>query len=146
MDAKFTVEFDTAATPEQVVGALTDFTDNRPNIWKGLTRSDYQVHSLGPTSADVTEGTVKFWAREEYDWSEPGRVMWTCRESKFLNPGTTMQVYAVPRGTGSLVTFDFHRNFRGIRGALLYPGVKLGGKSYFKKYFKSTFDKLAESA
>lgn len=146
MDAQFTVEFDTAATPEQVVGALTDFTDNRPNIWKGLTRSDYQVHSLGPTSADVTEGTVKFWARESYDWSRPGRVTWTCRDSKFLHPGTTMQVIAAPSGSGSHVTFDFHRNFRGFRGALLYPGVKLGGRGYFKKYFKSTFDRVATSS
>lgn len=146
MDVKFTVEFDTAASPDQVVGALTDFSDNRPKIWKGLSRSDYTVHSLGATSADVTEGTATFWAREEYDWSQPGRVTWTCRDSRFLNPGTVMQVLAVPTATGSHVTYDFHRSFRGFRGWLVGPNVRLGGKSFFKKYFKSTFDKVAKQS
>ena len=143
MDVTFTVEFDTAATPEQVVAALTDFSDNRPKIWKGLSKGDYEVHSAGANSADVTEGTTSFRAREEYDWSRPNRVSWTCRESNFLVPGTVMEVVATPTPSGSRIVYNFHRNFRG-KGLMLVPGVKFGGKKFFGKYFKTTFDNLAK--
>lgn len=57
--------------------------------------------------ADVTEGTDVFggvWARERYDWSEPGRVTLTLVESPSFRPGTVIDYRVTPRpGEGRLV-------------------------------------------
>ena len=45
--AKITVAVDTAAEPKQVMDALLDFTDRRPDVWPGLSRDLYEVYSVG---------------------------------------------------------------------------------------------------
>ena len=101
------IEFDaeTRATPEQVVAALTDFTERRPDIWQGLSRDAYQVYSIGENTAEVREGNVRprIWARERYDWS-PTTVRWEVLESNFCEPGSFVEVQIAPReGNGSQI-------------------------------------------
>ena len=36
---------------------------------------DLEVHSMGATEADVTEGSGGIWEREHYDWCDPNRVV-----------------------------------------------------------------------
>src|ERR1700680_2570810 len=57
-----------AASPDAVMRALTDFSDNRPDAWPNIDHSHFRVHSLGPGWADVTEGNVLAWERNRYDW------------------------------------------------------------------------------
>ncbi len=100
------LEFDleTSAPPERVIAALTDFSDRRPDIWSGLSREWYEVYSVGETTAEIRERTggrrSSIWARERYDWSIPGVVTWTVRESGFSNPGSFVSAKVDPKAGG----------------------------------------------
>lgn len=99
--ARIEFDVDSSAPPERVVAGLTDFTERRPDIWPELNRKIYQVHQVGETWADVTEGNSKsIWARERYDWSKPGAVTWTVQESGFCAPGSFVSADLRPREDG----------------------------------------------
>ncbi len=94
---------DGAISPERFIAALTDFSDRRPELWPNLDTRFYKLHELGDRWAEVTEGTDVFggvWAREHYDWSEPGHVQLRVVESPHFKPGTTIdyRVTAAPGG------------------------------------------------
>jgi hypothetical protein len=87
------VRFDvtTYASPEQVLRALTDFTDRRPQIWnRTLDPRTYEVRGLGDTWAVARESTPgsPFWVVARYDWSDPAVVRWTVEESSYGGHGT----------------------------------------------------------
>jgi hypothetical protein len=56
MVTRIEFDFHTVATPDQVVGLLTDFSPDRPKIWPQLSERWFEVYSVGETSADVREG------------------------------------------------------------------------------------------
>ena len=69
----------TTATPRQVLDAITDFGPGREQVFGNSADQFLEVHDLGDTYADVTEGTGKgdkpvSWERLRYDWSDPSRV------------------------------------------------------------------------
>lgn len=81
----------TRASPEQVLRALTDFTDRRPQIWnRTLDPKTYQVRGLGDSWAVARESTPgsPFWVVVRYDWSDPTVVRWTEEESSYGGHGT----------------------------------------------------------
>ena len=119
-------EFTTALSPREVVAALTDFSERRPETWPGLDRARYQVHGLGETWALVTEGSRRpnVWARERYDWSVPGTVSWRVEASNFCGPpsGIVASVSQGPRGGSRVLIHGTHPDHRkrlpgGLRGA-----------------------------
>ena len=90
-------------SPERFVAALTDFSDRRPALWPNLDTKFYKLHGRGDTWAEVTEGTDVLggvWARERYDWSEPGRVVLRVVESAAFRPGTTIEYTVTQRPGG----------------------------------------------
>ena len=112
--ARIHYEADGTIPAERFVAALTDFSAGRPRLWPNLSPQCYVVHEVGDTWADVQEGTVVagscVWARERYDWSEPGRVRLTLIESPSFRPGTVIdyRIAAGPDG-GCHVSVDFQR-------------------------------------
>jgi hypothetical protein len=87
------VRFDvtTHASPEQVLRALTDFTDRRLQIWnRTLDPNTYQVKGLGDSWAVARESTPgsPFWVVTRYDWSDPTVVRFTVEESSYGGHGT----------------------------------------------------------
>ena len=81
----------TQASPEQVLRALTDFTDRRLQIWnRTLDPKTYQVRGLGDSWAVARESTPgsPFWVVTRYDWSDPTVVRWTEEESSYGGHGT----------------------------------------------------------
>jgi len=60
----------------RVLEAARDFSELRAEIWPAVSLEHMEVHQLGDTSADVTEGTKARvgvnWERCRYDWSLPG--------------------------------------------------------------------------
>ncbi|WP_158292886.1 MULTISPECIES: SRPBCC family protein [Kribbella] len=81
----------THASPEQVLRALTDFTDRRLQIWsRTLDPKTYQVRGLGDSWAVARESTPgsPFWVVVRYDWSDPTVVRWTEEESSYGGRGT----------------------------------------------------------
>ena len=76
--------------------------------------SQYEVHSVGETEADVKEASrfpgMRVWAVEHYDWSEPDVVSWTVRESNFSAPGSRVIARLEPRpGGGTRIHLDWQR-------------------------------------
>lgn len=98
------IESHTTLAPDQVVAALTDFSERRPEMWPGIAPEYYEVISVGENEAEVKEGTVmgpmRIWAVEHYDWSTPNRVLWTVKESNFSKPGSYVQIDLSPDGSG----------------------------------------------
>ena len=89
--AKLHYEADGDVSPERFIAALTDFSSRRPEWWPNLSPTFFKVHQLGDTWADVTEGSDDLggvWARERYDWSEPGhvRLTWSRRLASDRGP------------------------------------------------------------
>src|SRR6516225_9802289 len=83
---------DTQLPPERIIGALTDFSGRRLELFPTLARQYFTVHETGDTHAEATEGSSfagGIWERARYDWSEPGTVTLTVVESNAFAPGST---------------------------------------------------------
>lgn len=136
----YTVE--SAIPPERVLAALTDFSDRRPDLWPSIARRYYKVHEVGPTSAEVTEGSTflgGIWGREHYDWSSPGVVQMTVGESMIVEPGGTwtFTVRANGRG-GSITTGEMRRRSKGVKGRILGALVQVAGSRLFATNLRKT--------
>jgi hypothetical protein len=61
---RFEFDFDTKATPNQVIELMTDFSLNRPYRWPASSVKAFEVYHLGDTEADIREGQdfPKLWA------------------------------------------------------------------------------------
>ena len=148
--AKIHYEADGSIAADRFIAALTDFSERRPELWPNLDEGFYELHDLGPTWADVTEGTDVLggvWAREHYDWSEPGIVRLRLVEAVDFKPGTEIvyRVTARPDG-GCHVSVDFQRIASSLRGRVVGVGVQLGGARRFAADLRVTLERLAQSA
>jgi hypothetical protein len=120
---KVEIDVETSLPPERVRGALLDFSDRRPEIWTGIDPGQYQVYSVGETSAEIREGTklpgTKVWAKEHYDWSDPSRIRWTVEESNFSAPGSYVEATLSPRGdSGTRIHIEWNRTPTSFPGRL----------------------------
>jgi hypothetical protein len=95
-------ELTTVASPDQVLGAMTDFTDRRLEIWKKtLDPKVYELRELGETWAVAREGSpgVPYWVVVRYDWADRAVIRWTEVETNHGDPGAgSMRIE--PRGEG----------------------------------------------
>jgi hypothetical protein len=146
--AKVEMDIDTKLPPEKVVAALTDFSEQRPDIWPGLSREYYEVYSVGDSWAEVREGNVKpfrTWAKERYDWSKPGTVTWTVNESNFCKAGSYVAADIKPKdGGGSHVHFTWERFPSNMKGRFAAVVIKMTRGGPISKSVKKVFDSLAE--
>ena len=145
----FHFALDTKATPDQVVAALTDFTDRRVEIWEGtLDPEKYQVRELGDTWAVVREGSAhpSIWAVERYDWSESGTVKWAAQESNFCEPGSGLEVSITENGNGgSHVEGEWHRAPSGLQGDMLVAMGRIVGPKMIPKLWTAALDRYADA-
>ena len=54
--------------PKDVLEVLTDFGPSRAEAWPTIDTGHFEVHELGDTWAEVTEGTAAAWERARYEW------------------------------------------------------------------------------
>jgi hypothetical protein len=101
----FEFDFVTTATPDQVIELMTDFSPNRPRRWPASSVKAFEVYHLGETEADIREGQdfPKLWATWHYDWSTPGSVTLTVKESDGLEAGSFMTLMATPGANGGSI-------------------------------------------
>jgi len=147
--ARFHYEAEGRVSPDEFVGALTDFSERRPELWPRLSPSLYRVHSVGDTWAEVTEGTDVLrgvWAREHYDWSEPGVVRLTLLQSPSFVPGTRIVYRVSGTPSGCRVAVDFHRRARGVKGRLVGVLVQLTGPRVFAADLRESLHRLEARA
>ncbi|HEX9774686.1 MAG TPA: SRPBCC family protein [Actinomycetota bacterium] len=124
---KIAFDIDVPVPAETVIGALTDFTERRPEIWPDLDPKVYRVDSISGPHAIVREGqrSPRLWAIEEYDWSTPGTVTWTVRESNFCTPGSFVSARVEPSDAGSRVHVSWSRTGVGFKGKMIVGLVRL---------------------
>ena len=129
----------TTATPEQFVAAITDFGPGRSKLF-GNSADDYlEVHSRGPTDADVTEGSAHIWERLHYDWSDPNRVVMKTTDSNVWGGGSG-HTYTFARRPGGTTEVDVVvvREGKNLRGRALELAVTIIGKRFLGKTLAST--------
>jgi hypothetical protein len=139
-------ELETPLSRERVLAAATDFSERRPEIWSGIEPKRYQIHALGESTAEVTEGGREFggiWARERYDWSSPGTVIAQVLDSNVFRPGSRweLRVRPTPAG-GSRVEWTSFRQPNSFRGRLLVLALRVVGRRHLRGYLQKTLSKL----
>ena len=131
-----TFHANTTATPEQYVAGLTDFGPGRAELFGNSADSYLEVHSMGATEADVTEGSGGVWERLHYDWSDPNRVVLTTTDSNAWG-GASGHTYTFTRNADGTTAIDYVvvREGKNLKGRFL--GIVLGsvGKSKLEKAF-----------
>lgn len=120
----------TTVAPERVLAAARDFSDHRAELWPDVRLDHFQVHEVGETFADVTEGNPWpigiVWERLRYDWTEPGAVRGVVLDSNLFRPGSTWELHAAATPKGTRVEVVADRRLRPVRGWLTYPFFPLG--------------------
>ena len=143
------LDIDTPLSPERVIGALTDFSERRPELWSGLHPSLYEVRSLGDTWAEVKEGSrlpwMTVWAIEHYDWSIPDTVTWTVKKSNFSAPGSSVSAQVRPGPGGSRIHVTWNRTGVGLKGRMIVGMIKLSGGKPVAASIKESLDAMVES-
>ena len=144
--AKIHYAADGPITAERFIAALTDFGERRPELWPNLDTKFFRLHERGDTWAEVTEGTDVLggvWARERYDWSEPGIVRLRLLESADFRPGTVIEYRVTPNADGGChVEVDFQRIAKSLRGRVVGLLVQLAGPRRFSADLRQTFAHL----
>ncbi len=145
--AHVSTDQDTTVPPQAVIGALTDFSEARLQLWPNIDRKYYKVHQVSGTSADVTEGSRGVWERTHYDWSRPGIVQIEVQDSNAFRPGSFWLYSVRPRPEGgSHVHLEFLRRPRNARGLLLSALLSLAGRKIFGDFLGETLRRLERRA
>ena len=141
--AHVSVDMDSPLSPEVIIGALTDFSDRRLELWPNIDRKHYTVHRLSETSADVTEGSHGIWERATYDWSRPGTVRLEVTDSSAFRPGSSWLYSVEPRPQGgSHVHLEVERRPRNAKGLLLTALMSVAGRPAFRHFLGDTLRRL----
>jgi hypothetical protein len=129
-------------SPERVLAAGYDFSARRTEIFPAVSTPHLEVHELGGTSADVTEGTPAGvgvnWERCRYDWSQAGSVKALVTDSNVYQPArSSWELRATPVENGSRVEMIWIRRFtHNARGRIFGTMFRLIGKPIFTREAK----------
>jgi hypothetical protein len=129
----------TTLTPEQYLAGLTDFGPGRSKLF-GNSADDYlKVHHLGPTYADVTEGSGGIWERLRYDWSDPSRVVLTTTDSNVWG-GASGHTYTFTRRPNGTTDIDVAviRDGKNLKGWILGLVLATIGKGVLERAFENS--------
>lgn len=122
--------------PAALMGVLTDFGQSRPQQWPTIDADHFEVHALGDTWAEVTEGTTSAWERARYDWDpKRGRVTIATHDSKVFGPGGGWTFQLTPQATGTRVDVELIRNPTGLKRKLLAALLPVVAPRALKKSF-----------
>ena len=139
---------ETSIPPDRVLQAAYDFSERRAEVWPAVSLKYLEVHELGDTSADVTEGTragpIVNWERCRYDWSQPGSVVAKVKDSNVYEPaGSSWEIKAAPKNGGSRVEMIWVRDFKGgLRGRFFGTIFRRLGKPLLARDARHMLEKL----
>jgi hypothetical protein len=127
------------ATPEQYVAGLTDFGPGRAELFGNSADGYLEVHSMGATEADVTEGSAGVWERLHYDWSDANRVVLTTTASNAWG-GESGHTYTFTRNPDGTTDIDYVvvREGKNLKGRFLELVFRTVGKSNLQKAFANS--------
>ena len=126
-------------TPHQYVAGLTDFGPGRSKLFSNSADEYVQVHHMGASQADVTEGSAGIWERLHYDWSAPNRVIISTTDSNVWG-GASGHTYTFTRRPDGRTDIELIvvREGKNIKGRML--GLVLGtvGKHVLQRAFENS--------
>jgi len=126
-------------TPEQYIAGLTDFSPGRSKIFSKSADGYLKVHSVGPTEADVTEGSGGVWERLHYDWSDPNRVVLTTTDSNLWSE-LSGHIYTFTRQPSGPTEIDLVvvRDGKNFKGRVLSLVLRTIGRGVLKRAFENS--------
>ena len=129
----------TTLTPEEFVAGLTDFGPGRSKLFSNSADECLKVHRLGPSEADVTEGSGGIWERLHYDWSDPNRVVLTTTDSNVWGgaSGHTYTLTRMPNGTTDIDVVVI-REGKNLKGRLLGLVLRTVGRGVLERAFENS--------
>ncbi|MGV9914652.1 hypothetical protein ACWEWD_14985 [Streptomyces tendae] len=123
-------------SPQDVLGVLTDFGPSRTDAWPTIDTEHFEVHGLGDTWAEVTEGTSAAWERARYDWAPGGdTVTITTLDSKLFGAGGGWVFKMTPEDGGTRVDVELTRHPSTVKGKILASLLPLAAPSSLRKSF-----------
>ncbi|MGW2517399.1 hypothetical protein ACWC09_10305 [Streptomyces sp. NPDC001617] len=122
--------------PKEVLAVLTDFSPARAEAWPTIDAEHFEVHELGDTWAEVTEGTAAAWERARYEWEPAGdTVTITTLDSKLFGAGGGWVFRMTPEGEGTRVDVELTREPSTVKGRMLAALLPLAAPSSLRKSF-----------
>ncbi|MET7992082.1 hypothetical protein ABZU76_14355 [Amycolatopsis sp. NPDC005232] len=125
---------DSALTPAAALAVLTDFGPARAEHWPSIDAEHFEVHALGATWAEVTEGTSAAWERARYEW-DAASVTATTLDSKLFGPGGGWVFRLQPAGEGTRVDVELTRTPSTPKGKILATLLRVVGPPSLRKSF-----------
>ena len=129
----------TTLTPEQFIAGLTNFGPGRSKLFGNSADEHLKVHRLGPSEADVTEGSNGIWERLHYDWSDPNRVVLSTIDSNLWSElsGHIYTFTRQPNGTTEIDAFVV-RDGKNFKGRVLGLVLRTIGRGVLKRSFEDS--------
>ncbi|WP_420036470.1 hypothetical protein ACN2WE_33430 [Streptomyces sp. cg28] len=122
--------------PKGVLEVLTDFGPSRARSWPTIDADHFEVHDLGDTWAEVTEGTAAAWERARYEWAPAGdTVTITTLDSKLFGAGGGWVFKMTPEGDGTRVDVELTRQPATAKGKVLASLLPLVAPKSLRKSF-----------
>lgn len=119
----------TTLTPEQFIAGLTDFGEDRSELFRRSAQDYLVVHRLGPTEADVTEGTAHVWEHLHYDWSDPHHIVVKTVYSNIWGGPSGYTYRLTPSGDGrTTIRLALVREGKNSEGRLLAAMLRTLGR------------------
>ena len=133
----------TTLTPEQYIAGLTDFGPGRSEVFSNSADDYLEVHDLGPTEADVTEGSGGVWERLHYDWSNQRRVVLRTTDSNVWS-NESGYTYTFPQAPDGRTQVDvvIVRKGKTAKGRVLAVVLGTVGKGVLKKSFVKSVEAI----
>jgi hypothetical protein len=129
----------TTSTPEQFVAGLTDFGPGRSTLFRNSADEYLKVHHLGPSEADVTEGSGGIWERLHYDWSDPNRVVLTTTDSNVWSRLSSYIYTFAPQPNGTTdIDLVIVRDGMNFKGRVLGLALRTIGRRFLERAFENS--------
>ena len=136
----------TRASPEQVLEAMTDFTDRRLEIWSAtLDPKYYEVRDVGDTWAVAREGSPHspYWVLVRYDWSDPRVIRWTELETNHGDPGDGFMRVEPDGAGGSRLHVEWSTRPVGVRDKVAIFVLHHTMNRAIARMWRKAFDRFA---
>ncbi|RVU27662.1 hypothetical protein EOT10_04955 [Streptomyces antnestii] len=122
--------------PKDVLEVLTDFGPSRAEAWPTIDAAHFEVHELGDTWAEVTEGTATAWERARYEWEPAGdTVTVTTLDSKLFGAGGGWVFRMTPESDGTRVDVELTRQPSTVKGKMLAVLLPLAAPASLRRSF-----------
>jgi YD repeat-containing protein len=130
------LQMTSALNASELMTVLTDFSADRPAVWPTIDADHFEVHAVGDTWAEVTEGTAAAWERARYDWdAHRQRVTVTTHDSKVFGPGGGWVFQFTPQATGTQIDVELTRRPTGLTRRFLAALLPLVAPRALKRSF-----------